>query len=101
MSHQPRFYATPNFFEMGIKYLNLSSVGQFRQYLMLWLWVTYQNFIGMDFTVIEVNCSVGGWWKMFDVVFSIYGNSAQMLWQTNSSKHQWKELPSYDESSMQ
>jgi len=25
MSHQPRFYATPNFLKMGIKYLNLSS----------------------------------------------------------------------------
>jgi len=25
MSHQPRFYAAPNFFKMGIKYLNLSS----------------------------------------------------------------------------
>jgi len=24
-SHQPRFYATPNFPKMGIKYLNLSS----------------------------------------------------------------------------
>jgi len=24
-SHQPRFYAAPNFFKMGIKYLNLSS----------------------------------------------------------------------------
>jgi len=24
-SHQPRFYATPNFLKMGIKYLNLSS----------------------------------------------------------------------------
>ena len=24
-SHQPRFYATPNFLEIGIKYLNLSS----------------------------------------------------------------------------
>jgi len=25
MSHQPRFYATPNFLKMGIKYLNLLS----------------------------------------------------------------------------
>jgi len=25
MSHQLRFYATPNFLKMGIKYLNLSS----------------------------------------------------------------------------
>ena len=25
MSHQPRFCAAPNFFRMGIKYLNLSS----------------------------------------------------------------------------
>jgi len=25
MSHQPRFYATPNFLKMGIKYLNVSS----------------------------------------------------------------------------
>jgi len=25
MSHQPRFYAAPNFLKMGIKYLNLSS----------------------------------------------------------------------------
>ena len=24
-SHQPRFYAAPNFLKMGIKYLNLSS----------------------------------------------------------------------------
>jgi len=24
-SHQPRFYATPNFLKMGVKYLNLSS----------------------------------------------------------------------------
>ena len=24
-SHQPRFYATPNFLKMAIKYLNLSS----------------------------------------------------------------------------
>ena len=30
-SHQPRFYAAPNFLKMGIKYLNLSSFGQFRQ----------------------------------------------------------------------
>jgi len=30
-SHQPRFYAAPNFVKMGIKYLNLSSLGQFRQ----------------------------------------------------------------------
>jgi len=27
-SHQPRFYATPNFLKMGIKYINLSSVIQ-------------------------------------------------------------------------
>ena len=32
MSHQPRFYAASNFLKMGIKYLNLSSFGQFRQY---------------------------------------------------------------------
>jgi len=25
------FYAAPNFLKMGIKYLNLSSFGQFRQ----------------------------------------------------------------------
>ena len=25
MTHQPRFYAAPNFLKMGIKYLNLSS----------------------------------------------------------------------------
>ena len=25
MSHQPKFYAAPNFLKMGIKYLNLSS----------------------------------------------------------------------------
>ena len=31
-SHQPRFYASPNFLKMGIKYLNLSLFGQFRQY---------------------------------------------------------------------
>jgi len=31
MSHQPRFYAAPDFLKMGIKYLNLSSFGQFRQ----------------------------------------------------------------------
>ena len=31
-SHQPRFYAAPNFLRMGKKYLNLSSFGQFRQY---------------------------------------------------------------------
>ena len=30
-SHQSRFYAAPNFLKMGIKYLNLSSFGQFRQ----------------------------------------------------------------------
>jgi len=30
-SHQPRFYGTPNFLKMGIKYLNLSSFRQFRQ----------------------------------------------------------------------
>jgi len=30
-SHQPTFYAAPNFLKMGIKYLNLSSFGQFRQ----------------------------------------------------------------------
>jgi len=29
--HQPRFYAAPNFLKMGIKYVNLSSFGQFRQ----------------------------------------------------------------------
>jgi len=28
-SHQPRFYAAPNFLNMGIKYLNLSSLIQF------------------------------------------------------------------------
>ena len=27
-SHQPRFYAAPNFLKMGIKYLNLSSFTQ-------------------------------------------------------------------------
>ena len=27
-SHQPRFYASPNFLKMGIKYLNLSSFTQ-------------------------------------------------------------------------
>ena len=27
-SHQPRFYAAPNFLKMGIKYLNLSSFMQ-------------------------------------------------------------------------
>jgi len=32
MSHQPRFYAAPNFLKMGINYLHLSSFGQFRQY---------------------------------------------------------------------
>jgi len=31
-SHQPRFYAAPNFLKMGIKYLNLSSFGLFRQH---------------------------------------------------------------------
>jgi len=31
-SHLPRFYAAPNFLKMGIKYLKLSSFGQFRQY---------------------------------------------------------------------
>jgi len=30
-SHQPRFYAAPNFLKMGIKYLNLSFLRQFRQ----------------------------------------------------------------------
>jgi len=30
-SHQSTFYAAPNFLKMGIKYLNLSSFGQFRQ----------------------------------------------------------------------
>jgi len=30
-SHQPRFYAAPNFLKMQIKYLYLSSFGQFRQ----------------------------------------------------------------------
>jgi len=30
-SHQPRLYAAPNFLKMGIRYLNLSSFGQFRQ----------------------------------------------------------------------
>ena len=29
-SHQPRFYAAPNFLKMGIKYLNLLSFIQFR-----------------------------------------------------------------------
>ena len=33
-SQQPRFYAALNFLKMGIKYLNLSSFGQFRQYRM-------------------------------------------------------------------
>jgi len=28
MSHQPRFYAAPNFLKMGIKYLNLSYFTQ-------------------------------------------------------------------------
>jgi len=28
MSHQPRFYAAPNFLKMGIKYLNLSFFTQ-------------------------------------------------------------------------
>ena len=28
MSHQPRFYAAPNYLKMGINYLNLSSFGQ-------------------------------------------------------------------------
>jgi len=31
-SHQPRFYAAPNFLKMGISYLNLLSFGQFQQY---------------------------------------------------------------------
>ena len=31
-SHQPTFYTAPNFLKMGIKCLNLSSFGQFRQY---------------------------------------------------------------------
>ena len=31
-SHQPSFYAAPNFLKMGINYLNLSSFAQFRQY---------------------------------------------------------------------
>jgi len=30
-SHPPRLYAATNFLKMGIKYLNLSSFGQFRQ----------------------------------------------------------------------
>jgi len=30
-SHQPTFYAAPNFLKIGINYLNLSSFGQFRQ----------------------------------------------------------------------
>jgi len=30
-SHQPMFYAAPNFLKMGINYLHLSSFGQFRQ----------------------------------------------------------------------
>ena len=31
-SHQPRFYAASNFLKMGIKYVNLSYLRQFRQY---------------------------------------------------------------------
>jgi len=34
-SHQPRFQAAPNFLKLGIKYLNLSSFGQFRQYFQM------------------------------------------------------------------
>jgi len=30
-SHQPRFYSAPNFLKMEIRYLNLSSLRQFRQ----------------------------------------------------------------------
>jgi len=30
-SHQPRFYTSPIFLKMGIKYLNLLSFIQFRQ----------------------------------------------------------------------
>jgi len=31
IARQPRFYTAPNFLKMGIKYLNLSSIGQFWQ----------------------------------------------------------------------
>jgi len=43
-SHQPRFYAAPNFLKMGIKYLNLLSCGQFPQYRTKSL---LQSFIGV------------------------------------------------------
>ena len=56
-SHQPTFYAAPNFLKIGINYLNLSSFGQFRQYRTKSLLQSFIIFINCQ----QQSCSAINW----------------------------------------
>ena len=87
-SHQARFYAAPYFLKIGIKYLNLSSFGQFRQQRMKRL---LQSFIRLYKNCQRQSCSAINCLSS-DMNILAAGSYVPLISERKGTDSHWKHL---------